>query len=334
MALKIVDGAEQLQASLDTLEATLTAWADGKADHWQEDGRGAPRESGATYARRDDVYLFTHQSPREISVGVALAERDRDLVRISLPRREPSKDRKRAALALDDSGASFLLISVDELKRQSIREPLRRLAGAPQIKRANVADRDYVLLGPLDEPRVAEALLALGGLHPLFEKHVEKLGALAGASDDLDEQELYRPSPRVAKQPRLHAKVVHALFEKLHGQGFEVDELKAGPYRADFAMRRRDLSIAFEIRVAAELEDILKSLGQLLLVAPKGSGAQRCIVLPAPREAMGPALDVFQPALEEAASMVLLYDFKDKAFVFWPHLIPAAAPADLVQALR
>lgn len=334
MALKIVDNADQLETALETLEATLLSWADGKADHWQEDGRNGPRESGSTFARREDVYLFSHLTPREISVGVALSERDRDLVRISLSRKEPAKDRRRAALALDDAGATFLLISVEELKRQSIRDPLRRLAGAPQIKRANVSDRDYVLIGPLEEQRVAEALLALGGLHPLFEKHVEKLGALAGASDELDDTELYRPSPRATKLHRLHAKVVHALFEKLHGQGFEVEETKAGSYRADFAMRRRELGVAFEIRVAADLEDLLKSLGQLLLVAPKASGMQRCIVLPAPREPLGGTLSVFEAALEEAATMVLLYDYKDNAFEFWPQIVPAGTAAELVQALR
>lgn len=334
MALKIVDDAKQLETAFESLEATLLAWAGGRAEHWQEEGRNGPTEAGSSFARREDVYIFLHRSQREATVGVALSERDRDLVRISLPRQEPHKHRKSAALALDESGAAFLLIAVDELKRQGIRDPLKRLSGAPQIKRANVADRDYVLVGPLDEVLVAEALLALSALHPLFERHIDKLGALAGASDALDDTELYRPSPRVAKLHRLHGRVVSALFQKLRERGFDKDELRAGSFRADFAMRRRELAIAFEIRVAADLEDILKSIGQLMLVAPKPSGVQRCIVLPTSREALGSSLAVFEPVLQEANAMVLLYDFKDGAFEFWPQIVPTGAPPDLIQVLR
>jgi hypothetical protein len=334
MVLKIVDAPEQVERAFEVLEATLSAWAGGKSDQWQEDGRNGPRESGASYTRREDVYVFVHRAPRELSVGVALAEKDRDLVRLSLSTRDPARDRKRTALAIDSEGAAFLLVSIEELKRQNIRDPLRRLAGAPQIKRANVSDRDYVLLGPLEELRVAEALLALGGLHPLFERHVERLAALATASDDLDDTELYQVSPRVAKQHRVHAKVVHALFERLRGQGFEVDELRNGAFRADFAMRRRELAIAFEIRAAAELEDVLKAIGQLLLVAPRRSSFARCIVLPAPREALGASLGPFEAALNEAGALVLMYDVKDKELVFWPQAIPEGFPAELVQAFR
>lgn len=331
MALRIVDAELQLDSAMETLEATFAKWAGGRSDQWQADGKEGPRESGTSYARREDVYLFVHRRPREIAVGVALSEKDRDLVNITLPRKEPAKERRRMALAVDDSGASFLLISVEELKRQNIRDALRRLAGAPQIKRANVADRDYVLLGPLEDVRVAEALLALAGLNPLFERHIERLGALAVASDDRDEAELYRASPRVARQHRIHAKVVQALFAHLHGLGFEVEELKNGPYRADFAMRRRELAIAFEIRAAAELEDVLKSLGQLMLAAPKSSGFHRCMVLPAPREALGAVFEPFTAAFSESGVMLLMYDVKERAFVFWPQITPAGFPPELAR---
>lgn len=325
MPLKLVESEAQLEQAMETLEATLGAWAGGKSDFWQE-ARG--QATGASFAKREDVYLYIHRSAREIEIGAALTEKDRDLVRLALHRREPSRERKRCTLALDEEGKAFVLVSVEELKRQGIRDPLRRLAGAPQIKRASVGGRDYVLLGPLDEIRVAEALLALAGLHPLFEQHVERLGALATASDALEEKELYKPSPRVARQHRVHAKVVQALFELLHGKGFEVEELSNGPYRADFAMRRRDLALAFEIRAEADLEDVLKAIGQLLLVAPKASGFQRCIVLPAPREALGMVLGPFETALAEANALVVMYDYKDKGFVFWPQLIPEGVSAE------
>ena len=301
MALRIVDAELQLDSAMETLEATFAKWAGGRSDQWQADGKEGPRESGTSYARREDVDHFVHRRPRATPAGVGAG------------------------------GDGFLLISVEELKRQNIRDPLRRLAGAPQIKRANVADRDYVLLGPLEDVRVAEALLALAGLNPLFERHIERLGALAVASDERDEAELYRASPRVARQHRIHAKVVQALFEHLHGLGFEVEELKNGPYRADFAMRRRDLAIAFEIRAAAELEDVLKSLGQLMLAAPKSSGFHRCMVLPAPREALGSVLEPFTAAFSESGVLLLMYDFKERAFVFWPQVTPAGFPPELAR---
>src|SRR5262249_35181860 len=98
--------------------------------------------------------------------------------------------RKRFAVAIGEADEPYLLISADELRRQDIRDPFKRLAGAPQIKRANVSDRDYVMVGPLNDARAADALLSLAALSPRFEAHVEKLGALVGASDPRDEADV------------------------------------------------------------------------------------------------------------------------------------------------
>ncbi|MBY0448517.1 MAG: hypothetical protein K2P95_07480, partial [Hyphomonadaceae bacterium] len=75
-------------------------------------------------------------------------------------------------------------------------------------------------------------------------------------------------------------------------------------------------------------------IGQLMLVAPRRSGFSRCIVLPAPREALGAALGAFEVALNEAGALILMYDLKDKELVFWPQAVPEGFPADLVQAFR
>lgn len=332
MGLRIVDAELPLNQALDVLEATLLAWADGRCDLWQSDSARGPAETGLSFARKEDVYLFIHRRPGDVSVGVALAEKDRDLVCVTLPRGDPARERRRFALAEDEAGESFLLVAVDELQRQGLRDPLTRLAGAPQVKGARVGERDYVLIGPLGDRRVAEALIAVAALHPLYQRHVEKLGALAAESDALDFVELYKISPRVARQHRVHAKVVNALFQRLHGQGFELDDLRQGFARADFAMSRRDLAVAFEVRAAAEAEDLWKSIGQLVFIAPKGSGWRRCLVLPGPRDPLGSVLAPFEAALAEAEILLLMYDLRDGGITFWPHFTPEAFPNDLARA--
>jgi hypothetical protein len=329
MGLRIADSEMQLEQAFLQLEKTLTAWAGGRAESWQKDGRDGPREEGASYARREDMYLYSEKTPKILSVGAALTAKDRALLTLEIPRREPAKDRKRFAVAFDETDAAYLLISADELKRQNIRDPFKRLAGAPQIKRANVSDRDYVLIGPLTEARSADALLSLAALNPRFEEHVEKLGALAGLSDEKDDTDVYQVSQRVARERRVHAKVVDALFARLRAAGFQIAELTNGPLQADFAVHRSDVAIAFEIRADAELEDFLKAIGQLTLIAPAGGAFKRCMVLPAPREALGQALAPFEAAFAEAQIFVLLYDFVEKDVKFWAQVVPQGFPPEL-----
>jgi hypothetical protein len=327
MALRIIDAEMQLEQAFLQLEKALTAWAGGKSEAWQKDGRGGAE--GASYARRDDVYLYTEKTPKLLSVGVALTEKDRALLTLELPRNEPARNRRKFALAAGDQDEPYLLVSADELKHQDIRDPFKRLAGAPQIKRANVSDRDYVMIGPLSDAKAAEALLSLAALNPRFEAHVEKLGALAASSDEADERDVYRVSERVARERRVHTKVVEALFARLRGAGFQVAELSNGPIKADFAVAREDMAIAFEIRADAELEDFLKAIGQLVLIAPAGGAFKRCMVLPAPREALGGALAPFEAALAEIGALVLLYDFPNKDVKFWAQIVPPDFPQDL-----
>ncbi|HVY03427.1 MAG TPA: hypothetical protein VG983_07190, partial [Caulobacterales bacterium] len=177
--------------------------------------------------------------------------------------------------------------------------------------------------------KAAEALLSLAALNPRFEAHVEKLGALAASSDEADERDVYRVSERVARERRVHTKVVEALFARLRGAGFQVAELSNGPIKADFAVAREDMAIAFEIRADAELEDFLKAIGQLVLIAPAGGAFKRCMVLPAPREALGGALAPFEAALAEIGALVLLYDFPNKDVKFWAQIVPPDVPQEL-----
>lgn len=329
MGLHIVEAELQLEQAFLRLEQTLAAWAGGKGETWQKDGRDGPREEGASYSRRDDLYLYTEKNQKTFSVGAALTAKDRALLTLELPRRDPAKDRKRFALAVNETDETFLLVSAEELKRQNIRDPFRRLAGAPHIKRANVSDRDYVMIGPLGDARTADALLSLAALNPRFEEHVEKLGALAGLSDEKDDADVYQVSPRVARERRVHTKVVEALFTRLRSAGFQVAELTNGPLMADFAVHRNDVAIAFEIRADAELEDFLKAIGQLTLIAPSGGAFQRCMVLPAPRDPLGGALAPFEAAFREARIFVLLYDFDGKDMKFWAQVVPEGFPAEL-----
>lgn len=329
MGLHIIESDLQLEQAFIRIEQTLAAWAGGKGERWQKDGREGPREEGTSYARRDDLYLYTEKNPKTLSVGVALTAKDRALLTLELPRREPARDRKRFAVAVSETEETFLLVSADELKRQNIRDPFRRLAGAPQIKRANVSNRDYVMIGPLADSRTADALLSLAMLNPRFEEHVEKLGALAGLSDEKDDADVYQVSPRVAREKRVHGKVVEALFGRLRSAGFQIAELTNGPLTADFAVHRDDVAIAFEIRADAELEDFLKAIGQLMLIAPAGGAFRRCMVLPAPRDPLGGALAPFETAFREAQIFVLFYDFDGKDMKFWAQVVPEGFPADL-----
>jgi hypothetical protein len=326
VSLRIVDADLPLDQAYDLLHKTLAAWAGGKAEPWRHDG-----DEGASFSTRDDVYLFVMRNAKRLAIGAALTARDKEIFRIEIPRKASASDRKRAAIVTDEaSGDLYLMASADELRRQNIREPFRRLAGAPNVKRASVAERDYVLIGPLGEDRTADALLSLAALGPAFEKHVETLAALAGQSDAREETELYAISPRIAGAHRVHAKVVDALFTMLRGVGFQVAELSNGPVRADFAVARADGAIAFEIRADAELNDFLKALGQLALIAPAGGAFRRALVAPAPQTSLGGALAPLEATFRELGVWVLLYDFKDGAVNLWT----AAAPADLPPDLR
>ncbi len=334
MTLRIIDAEVQLDQAFGLLRSTLKAWAGGRDEAWQQEGRDGVRAEGAAYSRREDVYVAVERDERRWTLSVALTEKDQILLEVAIPRRDPARDRKRFAMAWSDGDEPFLLLGVDELRRQGLRDPFRRLAGAPLVKRANVSDRDYVLIGPLKEEGAPDALLSLAALHPRFEALVERLGALAGRSDEADEAEIYTVSPRVARERRVHAKVSAALFQRLRGAGFQIAELKSGVLRADFAAVRGDKALAFEIRADAEIGGGLKALGQLVAVAPAGGagsgpGFRRSLVLPGPRESLGSALAPFEAAFRELGVLVLLYDFKDGEVFFWAQAVPPDFPNDL-----
>lgn len=330
MTLRIIDAELQLEHAFEVLEDTLSAWAGGKADIWQKLGRGGVSLEGASFARRDDVYLFVERSPKDVATGVVLAEKDRPLLRIEIPRREPARDRRRIAAALDDNGEAYLLVSLEELRRQGVREPFRRLAGAAHLKRANVADRDYALIGPLSDPRSADALMALASLAPDFERHVERLGR---PTEDHDDADMYRVSAAVQRQHRVEAKIARALLDRFRQAGFEVEELRHGPVRADLAVRRGEVALAALVRADAELDDFLKGLGRLLLVAPESRGWRRLIALPAPRDPIGQALAPFEATFRELRLALVFFDFRTGEAAFALGYEPEGFPPELKAAL-
>jgi hypothetical protein len=316
MSFRIIDTGAALDQAADRLRQALSDWAGG-GDRWDQ---------GASYSRREDVYLFVVAEAETLAIGAALTGRDQEILRIEIPRREPTRDRKRAALVMGEDDAPFLMVSLDELRRQGLRDPLRRLAGAPLLKRATVANRDYLLIGPLGHAKIADALLSLVALSPAFERHVEKLGALSGEGE---EDDLYLVAPSVAGAHRVRAKIGAALLAGLRGAGFQVADIRNPPIKADFAVARADAAIAFEIRPDADLADFLRALGRLTLIAPGGGAFRRALVLPAPRDNLGAALAPFEAAFRELGVWVLMYDFKDGAAQIGTQSAPADLPEDL-----
>jgi hypothetical protein len=318
MSFRIIDTSAALDQAVARLREALSEWAGG-GDVWAD---------GESYARREDVYLFVIAEAEKIAIGAALTGRDEEILRIELPRKEPTRDRKRAALVVGDGDAPFLMVSLDELRRQGLRDPLRRLAGASLLKRATVANREYLLVGPLSQAKAADALLSLAALSPAFERHVEKLGALAGEGE---EDDLYLISARVAGAHRVRAKIGATLLAKLRTAGFQVADIRNGPIKADFAVARADAAIAFEIRPDAALSDFLAALGRLALVAPGGGAFRRALVLPAPRDNLAAATAPFETACREIGVWVLMFDFKDGAAQIWSQTAPADLPEDVRQ---
>jgi hypothetical protein len=320
MSFRIVDAPAGLEQAIDRLRQALTEWAGGKAETWGEGG-----QDGASFSRRDDVYLFVAREEASVSIGAALTARDQETLKIELPRRAPARDRKRTALVLDENDAPFLMISIEELRAQGIRDPLKRLTGAAMVKHAAVSGRDYLLIGPLHQPKVADALLALAALSPKFEAHLEKLGAFSEES----EEDLYLVSPQVAAAHRVHAKVASALMARLRAAGFQAADLRNGPIRADLCAARADATIAFEIRPDASVAAFLQALGALALIAPGGGSFRRALVLPAAREQLGAALAPFEASFREAGVWVLMYEFKDGAPILWSQVAPTDLPGEL-----
>ncbi|MGE3141897.1 MAG: hypothetical protein AB7L65_01130 [Hyphomonadaceae bacterium] len=318
MALRIIETPAQLDAAYDGLAAALTAWAGpGGARQWRSSDALEPEAEGASFARRDDLHLYLERTRDRIALGAALTPRNRDLVRVEFSRAAPARRKHRAAFAFDDAGdAYFLMISTDALKDHDIRDPFRRLAGAPLVKRAELGGRDYLMIGPLDAPRIADALFAVAGVSPAFEKHIAKLGAVVADEDERQESEVYAVSRAVERAPRAVSRVISALHEHLMRAGFQLDAAEAGALKADFVMSRGAESLVFEIRGDAELADLVRGLGQLALVAPRPAALTRMLLLPAPRDELGQALAPFAPAFEELSVNVLFYDFEGDAVTF------------------
>jgi hypothetical protein len=310
MTLRIIDADGPFLTAFMQLEATLAAWGGRRGDAWER----ADGLEGWSFSRSDEVYLFIERQRRRYVFGAALSAGDRDLLTFEISRDEPARDKKRVAAAMNETGECFLLIAAEALKSKGIGDVFRRLAGAPAVKRANLAERDYVLIGPLTDPRSAEALLALAALHPRFERQIEK-SAHAAVDEDREDMAIYAVSHEVAKTHRAAAKATRALFERLAALGYYAETVELGALKADLAMSRGEDTVVFEIRAEAEIEDLQRALGHLALIAPLALGLTRVIVLPAPKGALGATLDPYKQAFEEMKVSLVFYDFKGGATV-------------------
>jgi len=333
MSLRIIDDSTQLDAALTALKNALRAWAGGVSHQWRAESALERARDGESYARRDDLHLYVEKSFDRAVIGVALTERDDDLLRLEFMRDAPGRRKRRLAIAADEAGHFFLLLSLDLLGDQDIRDPLKRLVGASNVRRAELGGRDYVLIGPLDSPRVADALAATGGLAPKFERHVARLGALIADEDEHRNGALYPVSRDVARAHKVEQRVVAALHEKLAAASYRLDGAGPAPLQADFAMGRGGDKLAFEIRGHAEISDMVRGLGQLALAAPAQSGRARVLVLPAPLVETAAPLEAFASALEELRVSVLFYDIVADRLGFALHRADATLSAEARAAL-
>lgn len=287
MALRIIDNPERLDAALTRLEAGLLAWAGDVADMWRDRVGGF----GTSYARSEAVYLFLERDDRDVHIGAALSDGDQSLLSLRFDRRDPAHRRDRWALAEDDTGAVSLMIATAALERQNIRDAFARLAGAAQVKRAQLGQRDFVLIGPLGTARDGEALALLAALHP------DALRANEAADpDEAELGQLYRAAKGVRREHKVAAKAATAVQARLTGTGFVPDQIEVGPLSADLAFSRQDERIAVEILGQTDAGAIALAVGRLALIAPRAAGIDRILVLPEPELEGDGALSAFEGA--------------------------------------
>jgi hypothetical protein len=300
MTLRIIDQADRLDAAVARLEAGLLAWAGDVADMWRDRAGGY----GTSYARAEAVYLFLERDDRDVHIGAALSDGDRPLVSLRFDRREPARRREHWALAEDETGAVSLMIATAALERQNVRDALPRLAGAAQIKRAQLGHRDFVLIGPLGTARDGEALALLAALHP------EALRAIgAEDADGASLGQLYRAAKGVRREHKVAAKAATAVQARLTGTGFVPDHIEVGPLSADLAFSRDDERIAVEILGQTDAGAIALAVGRLAMIAPRAAGIDRILVLPEPELDGDAALSAFEGAFTELALAVVLVGF-------------------------
>jgi len=307
--LRIVDADLQLNQAFDLFERTLQAWAGGRADEWRKDGPRGVAEEGSTYARRDDVYVSVAMTDETAAIGVALMPGDRAILDIALPRRGPGRDRRRAALAVDDNGDVFLLAAEESLRERGVREPFRRMAGHAFAKRARVAGRDYLMLGPLAQAGVVDAILALAALHPTFEAHLDRLARLDAPAP----MGVWRVSDGLARVHRGAEKAAFAAALALRRAEFVLIDPLPGPFAVDVAARRGEAYLAVRAVRDASAETLAQAAGALALAAPACDGWTRILLAPAPRAADDPALAAFADALAEMGITLTTFDVRDDA---------------------
>jgi hypothetical protein len=312
--LRIIDADLQLDQAFDAFERTLKSWAGGRAGEWRTDGPRGVAEEGATYARRDDVYLFVSMTDEAAHIGIALMPSDRSVLDIGLPRRGPGRDRRRAALASDDEGRLYLLAAEEALRLQGVREPFRRMAGHAFAKRARVGGRDYLMLGPLTDPGAVDALLAVAALHPAFEAHLDRLARIdAPASADL-----WRASDGVARLHRGAERAVFAAAQALRRANFILEPPLESPFGIDLSARRGEAAIAICAVREPSACAIAERAGALCLAAPTSAGYVRALLAPAAREPEDRTLLALADALADMEVSLVRYDIRDDAMTLTP----------------
>lgn len=297
MGYRILAGGDQRDAVLDDFARAAAHWAGAPAQAW----RLIDGARGRSFARGGDFYIYLEQSDAGSALGVARARDDCDVLRIALDHDAQSDAADDAALLWDDEDAdAFLVLSETWLLQSGIADPFVRAAGSALIKRADIGARRFLMLGPLDKPRAADALIAIGGLK-------------ASAESDT----LYPVGHGVERTHRARDQALSHLAERLEAAGYKRDAASAAGLSAELALSLEAQTLVFAAPRRLTATAIAAALGSFAIYAPREAGCVRILTLPGPHLDDGGALEPFLPALQELSVSVLFYDFAADGPRYW-----------------
>ncbi|MDX2236794.1 MAG: hypothetical protein NW203_04440 [Hyphomonadaceae bacterium] len=295
MPVRIVSDGGHVEAIADAFARAAAHWAGGRSETWT-----IGETHGEGFVRDDDLYLFVERSVEAIAFGAARRDDDRDILRVIFARAAPDARRDDVALAWDDADAdAYLLMSLDALARQGVADPLRRLAGAAPVKRADIAGDAFAAIGPLDKPRGAEGLAALARLSCAAAR-------AAGAP-------LYAPA--AARALRLRDRALAEVSGRLAHLGYFAAAAAPAPFGPDIAVQRGGVTLSIAAPRALHPHAVAAAMSAAVVGAPIAGQGVRILAAPAPAQDDGGAFNALRPAFEAMRLSLMFYDLGADGFV-------------------